>query len=212
MIDPTVADDRHGRSSRPWSPRAPASNAATGEPDLGQDRDHRRTTATPGSAAPPRTITACVWVGHADSVTADGDRVRAARPWTAAPIPALIFADIVNAYEELEAARRGRATSRRATADGARRRRRPTPATPRRRRPAPAEPAPAPSAPAPASSRAAEPRRPDAPAAAGGGGASGGSRRRRRRPASAVRRASAAAARGTRCRRRRSARAARPPA
>ena len=60
-------------------------------PDLGQDGT-TETTATPGSAAPPTEITACVWVGHADTRHADGDRVRRRSRSTAAPSRPLIFA------------------------------------------------------------------------------------------------------------------------
>jgi penicillin-binding protein 1A len=50
-------------------------------------------------------ITACVWVGHADTVTPMLTEFAGA-PVDGGTIPALIFADVVNAYTELEAARK----------------------------------------------------------------------------------------------------------
>jgi penicillin-binding protein 1A len=50
-------------------------------------------------------ITACVWVGHADSVT-PMETEFAGAPVDGGTFPAEIFAQVVNAYDELEAARK----------------------------------------------------------------------------------------------------------
>ncbi len=87
------------RPSRASSPRAPASAPRPASPP-GARPAPPTTTATPGSAAPRPDITACVWVGHAESrepmLTEFGGA-----PVDGGTIPALIFADVVNAYLSL---------------------------------------------------------------------------------------------------------------
>jgi penicillin-binding protein 1A len=78
-------------------------NAATGEPTWGKTG----TTDDNGDAwfcGATDEITACIWVGHADSVT-PMETEFAGAPVDGGTFPALIFADIVNAYTELEDAR-----------------------------------------------------------------------------------------------------------
>ena len=78
-------------------------NAATGEPTWGKTG----TTDDNGDAwfcGATEEITACVWVGHADTVT-PMETEFAGAPVDGGTFPALIFADVVNAYQSLEAAR-----------------------------------------------------------------------------------------------------------
>ena len=78
-------------------------NAATGEPTWGKTG----TTDDNGDAwfcGATEEITACVWVGHADAVT-PMETEFAGAPVDGGTFPALIFADLVNAYEEVQAAR-----------------------------------------------------------------------------------------------------------
>ena len=78
-------------------------NAATGEPTWGKTG----TTDDNGDAwfcGATEEITACVWVGHADAVT-PMETEFAGAPVDGGTFPALIFADVVNAYQSLEAAR-----------------------------------------------------------------------------------------------------------
>ena len=77
---------------------------ATGEPTWGKTG----TTDDNGDAwfcGATEEITACVWVGHADTVTPMLTEFAGA-PVDGGTIPALIFADVVNAYEEIEDARK----------------------------------------------------------------------------------------------------------
>ena len=77
-------------------------NAATGEPTWGKTG----TTDDNGDAwfcGATEEITACVWVGHADTVT-PMETEFAGAPVDGGTFPALIFADLVNAYEEVQAA------------------------------------------------------------------------------------------------------------
>lgn len=77
-------------------------NAATGEPTWGKTG----TTDDNGDAwfcGATEEITACVWVGHADTVT-PMETEFAGAPVDGGTFPALIFADVVNAYEEVQAA------------------------------------------------------------------------------------------------------------
>ena len=77
-------------------------NAATGDPTWGKTG----TTDNNGDAwfcGATEEITACVWVGHADTVT-PMETEFAGAPVDGGTFPALIFADLVNAYEEVQAA------------------------------------------------------------------------------------------------------------
>jgi penicillin-binding protein 1A len=79
-------------------------NAATGEPTWGKTG----TTDDNGDAwfcGATQDITACVWVGHAEGNTPMLTEFAGA-PVDGGTFPALIFADIVNAYEEVESARK----------------------------------------------------------------------------------------------------------
>ena len=76
--------DRHRRPLDRGQLAAPARTPPRASPP-GARPAPPTTTATPGSVGATEEITACVWVGHADAVDADGDRVRAARRSTAAP-------------------------------------------------------------------------------------------------------------------------------
>jgi penicillin-binding protein 1A len=103
VVDPTVAQTAKSVLSTVIS-SGTGERAATGEPTWGKTG----TTDNNGDAwfcgATPK-ITACVWVGHADSVT-PMETEYAGGPVDGGTFPALIFAQIVNAYEDLEAARR----------------------------------------------------------------------------------------------------------
>ena len=79
-------------------------NAATGEPTWGKTG----TTDDNGDAwfcGATEEITACVWVGHADTVTPMLTEFGGA-PVDGSTFPALIFADLVNAYTALEEQRK----------------------------------------------------------------------------------------------------------
>jgi penicillin-binding protein 1A len=79
-------------------------NAATGEPTWGKTG----TTDDNGDAwfcGATEEITACVWVGHADTVTPMLTEFAGA-PVDGGTFPALIFADVVNAYVALEEQRK----------------------------------------------------------------------------------------------------------
>jgi penicillin-binding protein 1A len=122
-------------------------NAATGEPTWGKTG----TTDDNGDAwfcGATEEITACVWVGHADTVTPMETEFGGA-PVDGGTFPALIFADIVNAYEEVQAGHRAAEKSGEAT----------TPSAPTTEEAAPAYEAPAP---APAEPTAPEPAADDA--------------------------------------------------
>jgi penicillin-binding protein 1A len=102
VIDPTVAATAKDVLSTVVS-SGTGENAATGEPTWGKTG----TTDDNGDAwfcGATEEITACVWVGHADSVTPMKTEFAGA-PVDGGTFPALIFADIVNAYEALEAGR-----------------------------------------------------------------------------------------------------------
>ena len=109
-IDEQVIDARGRRpprraSSRPWSTSGTGENARRPASPPGARPAPPTTTATPGSAAPPRRSPPA-------SGSATPTRTRRWRPSSPAqPVdggtfPALIFADIVNACEELQAARK----------------------------------------------------------------------------------------------------------
>jgi penicillin-binding protein 1A len=98
VIDPTVAETTTDILSTVVS-SGTGENAATGEPTWGKTG----TTDDNGDAwfcGATEEITACVWVGHADSVT-PMETEFAGAPVDGGTYPALIFADIVNAYEEI---------------------------------------------------------------------------------------------------------------
>ena len=118
------------------SPAAPARNADIGAPTSGARRARPRTTATPGSAAATDDVTACVWVGYADTTT-PMTTVYNGGPVDGGTFPALIWASVISAWEEIRAERaaesRRRRGRRRATDDSDdSERHRPTP---RRHRP-----------------------------------------------------------------------------
>ena len=144
-------------------------NAATGEPTWGKTG----TTDDNGDAwfcGATEEITACVWVGHADTVT-PMETEFAGAPVDGGTFPALIFADLVNAYEEVQAAREAGEESRRRRL---RRRRRP-PSRAEPAEPTYEEPAPAPAeAPAPDDGGATDAAPPSSEAPAGGAPASSG--------------------------------------
>ena len=101
MVDPGVADHGQGRA-RDRGQLGTGENAATGEPTWGKTG----TTDDNGDAwfcGATEEITACVWVGHADTVT-PMETEFAGAPVDGGTFPALIFADVVNAYEEIQAA------------------------------------------------------------------------------------------------------------
>ncbi len=158
VIEPTVAQTAKSVLSTVVS-SGTGERAATGEPTWGKTG----TTDNNGDAwfcgATPK-ITACVWVGHADSVT-PMETEYAGAPVDGGTFPALIFAQVVNAYEDLEAARNaGDDTDTDSTTV-------PTePTVPTTE--APAAPAPTESAPEPT-----EPATPSAPADGGAAPASG---------------------------------------
>jgi penicillin-binding protein 1A len=143
-------------------------NAATGEPTWGKTG----TTDDNGDAwfcGATEDITACVWVGHADTVEPMLTEYGGA-PVDGGTIPALIFADVVNAYVEIEASRKAGDEPTKdpdelppPTGDPA-----PAPEPAPATEPAPEEVAPASAAEAPAAEAAAEPA-PDAAPADGGG-------------------------------------------
>jgi penicillin-binding protein 1A len=102
VIDPAVAATAKDVLSTVVS-SGTGENAATGESTWGKTG----TTDDNGDAwfcGATEEITACVWVGHANSVT-PMETEFAGAPVDGGTYPALIFADIVNAYEGLEAAR-----------------------------------------------------------------------------------------------------------
>ena len=143
--------------------------AQTGDPTWGKTG----TTDDNGDAwfcgATPR-ITACIWVGYADSMQADGDRVQR-RPGRRRDLPGADLARLVNAYDALRpAAPRRHAATRRATRP---RRPPPRPTPPRadpRRPPTTAPTAPA-TSPRPTRRPPATPRRRPTAVAAHGGAA-----------------------------------------
>ena len=96
--------DGHATCSRPSSPPEPARTPPTGEPTWGKTG----TTDDNGDAwfcGATEQITVCVWVGHADSNTPMLTEYAGA-PVDGGTIPALIFADVVDDFEALEAARK----------------------------------------------------------------------------------------------------------
>ncbi|MGH2987640.1 MAG: transglycosylase domain-containing protein, partial [Solirubrobacterales bacterium] len=102
VIDPAVAATAKDVLSTVVS-SGTGENAATGESTWGKTG----TTDDNGDAwfcGATEEITACVWVGHANSVT-PMETEFAGAPVDGGTYPALIFADIVNAYEEIASAR-----------------------------------------------------------------------------------------------------------
>ncbi len=103
VIDPAVAETAKGVLSTVVS-SGTGRNAATGEPTWGKTG----TTDDNGDAwfcGATEEITACVWVGHADSVI-PMETEFAGAPVDGGTFPALIFADVVNAYEDIVASRK----------------------------------------------------------------------------------------------------------
>jgi penicillin-binding protein 1A len=103
VIDPTVASTVKEVLSTVVS-SGTGRNAATGEPTWGKTG----TTDDNGDAwfcGATEEITACVWVGHADSVV-PMETEYAGGPVDGGTFPALIFADVVNAYQDVQAARK----------------------------------------------------------------------------------------------------------
>ena len=138
MIDPAVAQTAKDVLSTVVT-SGTGEHAQTGEPTWGKTG----TTDDNGDAwfcGATEEITACVWVGHPDTVT-PMETEFAGAPVDGGTFPALIFADIVTAYDELADARK---------APSERRPRTTRPTRPRRRTEsaAPAAPATEPAAPA----------------------------------------------------------------
>jgi penicillin-binding protein 1A len=105
-------------------------------------------------------ITACVWVGHADSVT-PMETEYAGGPVDGGTYPALIFAQVVNAYEDLEDARKaGEDTETESSTDST--------AVPTTEATTPSTEAPVAPAPTEAAPDTAAPATPSAPADTGG--------------------------------------------
>ena len=150
----------------------------------GQERLHRRpdewgktgTTENNGDAwfvGATKDVTVAVWVGHANSTTPMVTEYGGA-PVDGGTIPALIFNQVVNAYEQLKADEktgRGAEHVRRTDAPT------PTPAAPAPPSAQPAQPS-QPQAPAAAAAQQPQGQQPQAPSQAppstGGGGGSGG--------------------------------------
>jgi penicillin-binding protein 1A len=102
VIDPAVATTATG-ILKTVVESGTGENAATDEPTFGKTG----TTDDNGDAwfcGATDEITVCVWVGHADSNT-PMETEFAGQPVDGGTFPALIFSDIVNAYEELQASR-----------------------------------------------------------------------------------------------------------
>ncbi len=143
--------------------------AATGEPTWGKTG----TTDDNGDAwfcGATKQITACVWVGHAESNTPMVTEFGGA-PVDGGTIPAEIFADIVNEFESLQAERKAGQDTTTAKAAGSTAT--PAPVTSESAAPA-AAPAPSSAAPAPAEpaqgARSSGPAQAAPPAPASGGG------------------------------------------
>jgi penicillin-binding protein 1A len=103
VIDPSVATTAKSVLATVVS-SGTGERAQTGDPTWGKTG----TTDNNGDAwfcgATPK-ITVCVWVGHADSVT-PMETEFAGAPVDGGTFPAEIFAQVVNAYDDLEAARK----------------------------------------------------------------------------------------------------------
>ena len=92
-------------SSKPWSAAAPAPMPRSAPRASGARRARPRTTATPGSAvAVEDEVTACVWVGYADSTTPMKTLYNGG-PVMGGTFPALIWARVISAWEEIRAER-----------------------------------------------------------------------------------------------------------
>jgi penicillin-binding protein 1A len=148
VVDPGVAQTAKSVLSTVVS-SGTGERAQTGDPTWGKTG----TTDDNGDAwfcgATPK-ITVCVWVGHPNSVT-PMETEFAGAPVDGGTFPALIFAEVVNAYDDLEAARKAGADTETSTDSTAVPSTETTaPATGVPAAPAPAESAPDSSAPAPA--------------------------------------------------------------
>ncbi len=78
---------------------------------VGQDRERPRTAATPGSAAATEEVTACVWVGYADTTTPMMTLYNGG-PVMGGTFPALIWASVINAWEADQSRTRNRTRKR----------------------------------------------------------------------------------------------------
>jgi penicillin-binding protein 1A len=159
VIDPSVAQSAKDVLATVVS-SGTGERAQTGDPTWGKTG----TTDNNGDAwfcgATPK-ITVCVWVGHPDSVT-PMETEFAGAPVDGGTFPAEIFAQVVNAYDDLEAARKaGEDTDIDTTSVP----------TPEPTTPAPEAPAATPTESVPATS---EPATPSAPADSGGGAPASG--------------------------------------
>ncbi len=165
VIDPSIAETAKSILTTVVT-SGTGENAQTGDPTWGKTG----TTDDNGDAwfcGATEQITACIWVGYADSVTPMTTEF-GGNPVDGGTFPALIFADIVNAYDSIEAQHKADASARAAATEAAESAATPTTTTPATTTAAPApteETAPAPEEPAP------EETAPPAPA--DGGGSSG---------------------------------------
>ena len=110
---------RRRASSKRWSAAAPASTPTSAPPASGARPARPRTTATPGSAAATDEVTACVWVGYADSTTPMTTLYNGG-PVMGGTFPALIWASVISAWEQIKAerARRTRRNGKSGSASG----------------------------------------------------------------------------------------------
>ena len=108
---------RRRASSKRWSAAAPASTPTSAPQASGARRARPRTTATPGSAAPTEEVTACVWVGYADSTTPMTTLYNGG-PVMGGTFPALIWASVISAWEQIKAERDAEKASANGTSGG----------------------------------------------------------------------------------------------
>ena len=104
--DPRRASPKRRRaSSKRWSAAAPAPTPTSAPPASGARPGRPRTTATPGSAAAIEAeVTACVWVGYADTTTPMTTLYNGG-PVMGGTFPALIWASVISAWEQIKAER-----------------------------------------------------------------------------------------------------------
>ena len=120
---------RRRASSKPWSAAAPVPTPRSAPQASGARRARPRTTATPGSAAAISEVTACVWVGYADTTTPMSTALQR-RPGEGGTFPALIWAMTswirTSPIEENSGSKETKPSARKAARrDRCRRRRRP---------------------------------------------------------------------------------------
>jgi penicillin-binding protein 1A len=116
VIDPTIAETAKSILTTVVT-SGTGENAQTGDPTWGKTG----TTDDNGDAwfcGATEQITACVWVGHADSVTPMTTEFGGS-PVDGGTFPALIFADIVNAYDSIETQHKADASARAAASEAA---------------------------------------------------------------------------------------------